>query len=102
MDEDRVQGWGGMCFVSWGLLGLPSFLEEPSHPSFSIFQRNKDLLALGVLRGGSSAERGQRGEVHVRVWQGKAILFLNRKALPSQYRDRKFLLESGGLESEKL
>lgn len=60
---------------------------------------------MGVLRGGSSAEPGQRDEVHVQVWhgrQGKAILFLNRKALPSQYRDRKFLLESGGLESEKL
>lgn len=65
--------------------------------------------------GGSSAEQRQHGvalgcgEVRFAGLLGKAgkgsdpaALFLNRKALPSQCKGRKFLLERGGLDSEGL
>ena len=70
---------------------------------------------LGVPGGGSSAKQGQHGVavgcggVHFAGLSRKAgkgsdlaAVFLNRKALPSQCKGRKFLLERRGLESEKL
>lgn len=78
-----------------GSFRAPSFPRGALAP---ILQRNEDhCVVVGC------------GEVHFAGLSGKAgkgsdlaALFLSRKALPSQCKGTKFLLERGGLEIEKL
>ena len=78
-----------------GSFRAPSFPRGALAP---ILQRNEDhciVVGCGEVHfAGLSGKAGKGGDL--------AALFLSRKALPSQCKGTKFLLERGGLEIEKL